>query len=253
MIARLAEALQARLTPPYFAEIARRVWVEVSERKIDPDVEVFRRGRDPAPGAKPEGGIAVADAPRTRPIVISVPHDERRETLVEVRRKEGKELRLVASIEVLSLSNKFPGAKGRELYRRKQRELLGSDVHLIEIDLLRGGRHATAVPRDRLIAEAGPFDYHVSIHHADDIEDYFIYPIRLDERLPEIAIPLLPDDPDVVIDLQAVFDHCYDTGPYRVLVDYAEDAPVPPLRPDQAEWAAGLLARAGAANPPAAP
>jgi Protein of unknown function (DUF4058) len=94
-------------------------------------------------------------------------------------------------------------------------------------------------------ARAGSFDYHVSVHRFDRFEDFLVYPIQLDDRLPEIAIPLLPGDPDVTIDLQAVFDRSYDTGPYRRRVRYAESTPVPPLRPERAEWAARLLGGIG--------
>jgi hypothetical protein len=112
---------------------------------------------------------------------------------------------------------------------------------LVEIDLLRGGEHTTAVPLDRARRKTGPFDYHVCIHHFDNLEDYFVYPVRLDERLPEIHVPLLPGDGAVSIDLQTVFDRCYDTGPYSRRVRYREMIPVPPLRPEHTEWAAGLL------------
>ena len=57
---------------------------------------------------------------------------------------------LVTAIEFLSPSNKTPGKRGRELYLRKQREMLDSPAHLVEIDLLRGGVHSTAVPLERL-------------------------------------------------------------------------------------------------------
>ena len=62
-----------------------------------------------------------------------------------------------------------------------------------------GGVHTTAVPIDRLTAQVGPFDYHVSVHRSDRFEDFLVYPIRLDERLPEIVIPSLHGDPDVPI------------------------------------------------------
>jgi hypothetical protein len=211
LVAVLSESLQAKLPAPYFAEIGERAWVEVAQRFIE--------------------------------------HDERRETLVEIRvpRDEGE--RLVTAIEVLSPSNKTSGERGRELYQRKQRELLDSQTHLVEIDLLRDGVHSTAVPLDLLTARVGLFDYHVSIHRFDRFEDFLVYPIRLEERLPEIAIPLLPGDADVMIDLQAVFERGYDTGPYRRRIRYAESAPVPPLRPDRGEWAARVLQAAGIAGP----
>ena len=68
-----------------------------------------------------------------------------------------------------------------------------------------------------------------------------VYPIRLEERLPPVAIPLLPGDPPVTLDLQAVFDRCYDAGPYSRELRYGEDTIVPELEPDQAAWAARIV------------
>jgi hypothetical protein len=134
------------------------------------------------------------------------------------------------------VENKTPGEHGRDLYRRKQRELLASQVHLVEIDFLRGGEHTTAVPLDLAEGACGAFDYHVSVHPFDDFETFFVYPIRLADRLPAIAIPLLPGDPSVTLDLQSVLDRCYDAGPYAREIRYGEDPVIPPLQPDQAAW-----------------
>jgi hypothetical protein len=249
LVAVLSESLQAKLPPPSFAEIGERVWVEVSQRFIEPDARVLRSDRTAGEHGEDEqgGGAATTATTRSRPVVVTVPHDERRETLVEIRvpRDEGE--RLVTAIELLSLSNKTPGERGRELYFRKQRELLDSPTHLVEIDLLRGGVHSTAVPLDRLISQVGPFDYHLSIHRFDRFEDFLVYPFRLEDCLPEVAIPLLPGDPDVLIELQDVFNRGYDTGPYRRRIRYAEDALVPPLRPGASSWAADVLQAAGIA------
>jgi hypothetical protein len=196
----LRESLQPHLPEPYYAAIGRLAWIEV--------------------------------------LVIHVPHDERIEPLVEIYLGRGSARRLVTTIEVLSLTNKTPGERGRDLYLRKQQEILGSQVHLVEIDLLRGGHHTTAVPLDRLTAAAGSFDYHVSIHHFDNLEDYFVHPFRLPEPLPAIAIPLLPGDPPVSLDLQAVFNRTYEAGPYRREIDYRTAPPAPPLSADLLTWAA---------------
>jgi hypothetical protein len=241
LIAVLSEVLQAALPAPYYAEIGERLWVEVAERFIEPDASVLRR----EPGRETAEGPVVAAQPRSRPVVVTVPHDERREPFVEILAPGDGSERLVAAIELPSPSNKTPDERGRELYLRKQTEVLASPAHLVEIDLLRGGVHTTAVPLERLLAQVGPFDYHVSIHRSDRFEDFLVCPIRLDEALPEIAIPLLPGDPDVPIDLQAVFDRAYDTGPYRRRIRYTESAPVPALSPDQAAWATRVVQEIG--------
>ncbi|MFI5386957.1 MAG: DUF4058 family protein [Fimbriimonadales bacterium] len=55
------------------------------------------------------------------------------------------------------------------------------------------------------------------------------------------ALPLLPGDPSVTINLQSVFNRCYDAGPYLREIRYREDAVIPPLPADQATWAERLL------------
>lgn len=240
MITYLRESLQANLPAPYFAAIGRRIWIEVSRRSVGPDVNVFRSGGPSSPTRANTAALAVAVPRRSRPVVIKVPHDERREPFIEIYVKNDEGKRLVTSIELLSLSNKSAGEHGRELYLRKQRELLGSRVHLVEIDLLRGGEHVTAVPLDLAREACGAFDYHVSLHRFDDPETYLAYPIRLEEPLPTIEIPLLADDPDVTIDLQSVFDRCYDAGPYAREIDYGTDTLIPPLGTERQSWLARI-------------
>lgn len=238
LIALLGEALQEVLPAPYFAEIGERVWVEVSGRFIEPDASIVRgRGDD-------RGGVAAMPT-RSVPVVVTVPHDERREPFLEIRTTGDQGERLVTDVEILSPSHKTAGERGRELYIRKQQELLESSTHLVEIDLLRGGLHSTAVALDRLRAAVGPCDYHVSVHRSDRFEDFLIYPIRLPEPLPEVAFPLLPGDPDVPVDLQRLLDRAYDVGPYRRRIRYKGATPVPPLPVEYREWAATLLRDVG--------
>lgn len=239
-IAYLREALQSRLPSPYVAALGRRTWIEVSERFIGLDVQVARPP-DPAAESRSGAPAAIETLPRTEPLVVHVPHDERREPLVEIFLGRGSDRRLVTSIELLSLANKTPGEHGRDLYLRKQREILDGKVHLVEMDLLRAGEHTTAVPRHRLFKAAGEFHYHVSIHRFDNLEDFFVYPVRLNEPLPQVAIPLLPGDPPVPLDLQAVFQRTYDAGPYRREINYAQDTLVTPLGAAWQTWLRTVL------------
>lgn len=230
----LSEALQALLPAPYFAVINQRLWVEPSARYIEPDTDVLYG--DWTVG---ESSVAwkTAERTRTRPLVFETFDDEHREPYVEIRTRlaEGGE-RVVTAIEVLSLSNKTPGQRGRELYLEKQAEILGSQVHLVEIDLLRGGQHTTPVLWERLSRKAGPFDYHVSVHRFDQRGRFFIYPWRLPDPLPVIGVPLLPGHDQVSLDLQAVLTRCYETGPYPRRVVYESHRIVPPPTPEQTEW-----------------
>ena len=106
-----------------------------------------------------------------------------------------------------------------------------------------------SLPLDLALEKAGPFDYHVCVRRMEEPEDRLVYPIRLEHRLPPIAIPLLPGDRDVTIDLQQLFDQCYDRGPYRVRSPYLDHTPLPQLTPPQAEWATRLLREKGLLPP----
>ena len=238
----ILESLQPRLPDTHHAQSGQRVWLEYSRRYIEPDVEVARSERRPRQRDR-QGGVAVAEVKTSRPVLVrveTVEHGPFKESYVEVRRREGKKVRIVTAIEILSRANKTSGNPGRELYLAKQREVLDGETHLVEIDLLRSGTHTSAIPRNIAEEQAGPFDYHVSIHRFDKPQDFLIYPIRLEERLPAMGIPLLPGDPDVGLDLQPLFDRAYDAGPYRREIDHAKDKITPRLHAEQAMWAAGL-------------
>ena len=149
-------------------------------------------------------------------------------------------MRLVTVIEILSRSNKRPGDNGRAAYLEKQKECKEKGVHLVEIDLLRSGPHTTAVSLAKLRAKAGAFDYHVSITTCDRPIRYYAVPIRLQDRLPMIPIPLDPDVEPVRIELQPLFERTYDTGKYGEFMDFAKPCD-PPLNPEQQSWAEEIL------------
>jgi hypothetical protein len=241
------ELLQSRLPEAYYAQTSQRVWLEYSRRRIEPDVEVVRTQRK-AKARAGSGGTALAELTAQRPYIVrvqTIEHGPFKESYLEIRRREGKKPRIVTSIEILSPSNKTPGNPGRALYLEKQREVLAGETHLVEIDLLRGGTHTLAVPRAMAEETAGDFDYLIATHRFDHPQEFLIHPIRMEERLPTIGIPLLPGDADVPLDLQAAFLRAYDAGPYRREVDYARDRIKPRLGTEQAKWAAGVIKTQG--------
>lgn len=246
LIVHLAEFLQARLPEPYFAKPAQRTWIEWVDRPRIPDVSVLISTRPDLAVKREAGGVAVADFP-DKPVTITLADpawDERRETLIEIYSNRDGRKRLVTSIEILSPSNKTPGDDAFDTYQRKQREMLGAEVHLVEIDLLRGGSHVTAVPEDLLHQRCGTVDYHICIHRFDRYRDFDVYPIQLPERLPQFSVPLLPDDSPIAVDLHTTFDRCYDAGSYRREVDYSAPPPRPPLSAERLAWVRSILANA---------
>lgn len=227
----------------YVADISERLYVlqpEV-ERNIYPDVVVLEKLSTPRDGDAGVAGAttAVADPP----LLLTIEPVEVREVFIQILSLREAN-RVVTVIEVLSPSNKTAGNEGRQLYLTKQREILESQTHLIEIDLLRQGEHTVALPREALLQRDIQWDYLVCLHRGGQGRRYEVWPIRLRQRLPRIWVPLSEGDPDVVLDLQKVFDRCYDEGAYARLVDYRRE-PAIPLKGNDAEWATALLHERG--------
>jgi hypothetical protein len=148
---------------------------------------------------------------------------------VEVRDRRNREL--VTVVELLSPSNKRPGSD-REQYLAKREQILGSSAHLVEIDLLRGGK---PLP----MADRPDCDYSVLVSRVEDRPYAGFWPVRLRSRLPEIPVPLRPQVADARLDLQAIVHRLYDAAGYE---DYIySGVPDPPLAPDDLAWARSLL------------
>src|SRR5260221_8055952 len=132
----LAAALAPQLRPDYIVKVDTHVYVHeppTGERQFAgrPDVYVAD-----ARHASDEGGsTAAAAGTLTRAPAyarVPLPADIVHENYLEIRDRESR--RIVTVIELLSPSNKDSG-KDYEQYAAKRREMLASDVHLIEIDL----------------------------------------------------------------------------------------------------------------------
>jgi hypothetical protein len=116
----------------------------------------------------------------------------------------------VTVIELLSPANKRAGADGRREYLRKREQILQSTVHLVEIDLLlKGERLPTVEP----LPEA---DYYAFVSRSEYRPAVEVYYWRRDERMPTIPVPLLREDGEVYLDLQAVYEETYRRARYGV-------------------------------------
>ncbi|WP_395093207.1 DUF4058 family protein [Armatimonas sp.] len=116
-----------------------------------------------------------------------------------------------------------------------QDEFLESETSLIEIDLLRVGAHTVAVPVESLRERGARWDYLVCLHDVTDRWRFQVWPLLIADRLPELPIPLGTDLAPILLNLQAVFSECYDTGRYRALLRYNEP-PELPLPEEQTQW-----------------
>jgi hypothetical protein len=236
LIVKTVEMLQPGLNRDgYFIDIGERVWIAEDERGVWPDHLIFHTPhRESSTG---QHSVAVADEPHV--IEHFRAGESMREIFAEIRKSAGRDL--VTSIEIVSPTNKRDG-KGRDLYQQKQRELGDSGVHLVEIDLLRGGTQIFDVP-EAVLEGIRPWDYIINLSRRGS-RRYELYAVEIRSPLPRIKIPLKSDHPDAVLDLQQAVDYAYQIGAYPMRIEYARN-PVPSLSPEDAKWADEILKEHG--------
>ncbi len=230
------EAIADALPPNYEAGLGERVYLmecEPDDRKlVFPDVAVTQT-EEPA---SPQATRAVATLePVTIPLTIL---EGPKQTYIEILHRPDR--KLVTTLELLSPANK--NQPGYNEYVAKRNALLFQHVHLVELDLLRGGN------RLPLRKPLPPGDGYYLLSRAEQQPNCQVYCWPMRHPLPTLPVPLRSPDPDLQIDLGQVFAMAYDRGRFRRRIDYS--GPLPNhLRPDEIPWAQRIVAAHDAASP----
>ena len=184
LITYIRDALQPQVKPRYFARIGERVYILNPPQALYPDVILLGHPVREAGMANTQAAADVALAV-DEPVLLTLPPSEHREPYVEIVHAGGGQV--VVALEVLSPANKAPG-EGHRLYCRKQKEILASPIHLIEIDLLSGGLPTVGISEEAL-ASLPPHRYIVSVRRGPDPYRFEAYPVPLQHRLPRPRAP----------------------------------------------------------------
>jgi hypothetical protein len=230
LISVIAEMLLTRIRPSYFVQVQERVYLsdqdDPGHSYYVPDVHLVETAWPSRPGGQ---ATAVIDAS----ILVASPVPlEVREPYLEVQ--DTFDRSVITVIEVLSSSNKVPGANGLKSYCDKRDAILKTSTQFVDIDLLRGGQ------RPRWLRHAPQPDYvaHASVEAGKP--EGRLWKMRLEEHLKTIGIPLKHGEPPAPLDLQAVLNTVYDRAGYDLVIDYTAE-PTPRFTPRQATWAYAFL------------
>ncbi|NJN96142.1 MAG: DUF4058 family protein [Anaerolineales bacterium] len=230
---RLATQISRQLAPQIQPNYVARLEISVIEDAaftaevgvMYPDVEVLKIKQASPPPPTSTGGAAVleAEAILTAPLTIPLPQVR----LVSVEIRDVAQNQLVTSIEILSPVNKREPHLSQ--YRLKRLRLHEAGVHLLEIDLLRRGSRPWMHPRI-------PETPYLALLTRAEIPAVEVWPIRWQDNLPVLPVPLRHPDKDVLLDLAAALTAVYDEAYYHLSVDYSQEPPPPPLAEGETAW-----------------
>lgn len=236
----IADSLNPEIGPKYYADIEVHTTFdeEISIGKpkpVVPDVAVLTptQSTHVATMTAPPPAPIQNEAPVRRPVYTKPV------TLRSVRVYVTDTDELITSIEILSPYNKRRPGLGE--YRRKRSSIIKSNVHLVEIDLLRGGQRVGSEVQGPPLDDA---DYILLVNRGNDVNPGVysdIWPGTLDKPLPTLPIPLDAPDPDVLLDMNATIRAVYERAAYTRRIDYRQPVPPPALRPAMMEWLAASL------------
>lgn len=226
LIYAMRDQIQRQLSPRYRAVITPYVSLEQlaivpGRRVVVPDVAIVDHGASAALTSTPQ--IAVAPLTLTAPLEIPT-----RLARLEIRAVDDGTL--VTIIELLSPANKRSGAEGVDAYEQKRQEIFRSDVHLLEIDLLRGGQ------RPRLIQPLPAAPYFIFLSRANRRPYVDVWPLSLRKSIDLVPVPLQIPEPDIPLDLNLALRQIYASARYDLEIDYREAPPPPELASEEAAW-----------------
>jgi hypothetical protein len=227
LIVALANDLGARLRPTYYAAIETRTYLDDDSEGVlvgVPDAVVFAATRS-RPAATQAMTRVEIPAAKPQPVWLVEPI-EVKQRFLEVRVAQTHAV--IAVLEVLSPKNKR--SDGRVSYLKKRQEILASQTHLVEIDLIRA--HAP-------LPMAGVEwlgDYRILVSNAAQRPMAELYSFGLRDLIPIFSLPLRPDEAPVSVELQPLLQQVYDEANLDLRIDYQQAVPDPALSERDRAW-----------------
>lgn len=166
-------------------------------------------------------------------LFTSIQKEEHQEPFLEIRQKSSFD-KLVTLIELVSPVNRTH-PEGRKRYDVRRQEARREGAHLVELELALQGTTCLEAELTHLTEQ----QYVCCVTRAARPIKHELYGTLLSKRLPRIRLPLLPDERDLVLDVQAlvnrVYDRCFDGK-----INYQHDPHVP-LSDDDRRWLDQML------------
>jgi hypothetical protein len=237
LLVAIADALAPVLRPSYYIEVETRTYQDQEDDEEDdllvgiPDAAVLsatalKQFKDV------ESEAVTLTQNRPQSVILPMPVTLK-ERYLEIR-EIGTET-VITVIEVLSPKNKKRG-KGRVAYERKRTRILGSLSNLVKVDLLR------ANPPMTMLGQVQPTHYRIVVSRSEQRPQADLYGFNLSEPIPSFPLPLKPEEPEPIVDLQPIVTGVCERAGYNERLDYQQPVPPPALSQTDQQWVDALLA-----------
>ena len=227
----IVELIAPKIAPNYVARIdVYTVDDTAPESEIGimyPDVEILKRHNIVSEPTMPYGEDVLTEPNVIIPTGFSIPV---RVPVVEIRDRAKN--KLITAIEILSPVNKRES--GLKDYQKKRADLHKNGINLLEIDLLRRGTRPFAhskIPQSH---------YQVLLSRADNRQTD-VWTINIQDKLPNVPIPLLPSESDVILDLGKALNILFERSLYYLSTDYTSKPPPPVFEKEDMDFIQNIL------------
>ena len=236
LITEIARLLNQQLAPKYVVAVEVRIYETSGEKSTligIPDNVIAKSSLTFI--QTPESNIAIA-LPSIQPLTIELSLTETiKQGYLEVRRVGTGEV--ITAIEILSPINKNSG-EGRSKYEKKRQHILNSYTNFVEIDLLRKGNSMITLEQNI------KYDYCILVSTSVQRPQAALYAFNLQDGIPVFPVPLSPEDPEILLDLQSILHQVYEQGRYDLIIDYQQKI-IPGLSKTEAIWVENVLKQQG--------
>ncbi|MEQ8462899.1 DUF4058 family protein [Coleofasciculus sp. E1-EBD-02] len=226
LIVAIADSITPQIVPKYRVAIEERIYTSIDDSLLVGIADVAVSRRDST-----RTGATVTATRLAEPTPVKVPVPEQvTERFLEVRSTQTGAV--VSVIEILSPKNKS-AKDGREAYQNKRQKILASTTSFVEIDLLRVGKPMPIIGDTQT-------GYRILVSRGYCRPDADLYTFGLKEPIPAFPVPLRPDDPEPIVDLQQLLNDIYERARFDLAINYSQ--PVKPaLAPEDAIWVTEIL------------
>ena len=229
LIVAIANLLGPEIRPKYRVVVEEAVYQrDESDQAVligVPDVSV-RQSSAESPEQREglaKGNVAVVSP---EPIAVTVPMP----AIVRHRYLEIRSLRtsdVVTVIEILSPVNKR--GTGRQKYESKRLEILESQTHLVEIDLLHSGKPMPVLNYEQ------ESHYRILVSESSTRPQAQLYPFNLQQCMPVFEVPLQTEDGAIAVNLKPLVEEIYKLSGYDLDIDYGQE-PIPRWPASDLAW-----------------